>query len=115
MTMKLSNKMKQELRAEATLTLTHNYGISEGSTLYTFTQYIGNAGAALVRVYVMKDEKLYNITGLVAHAIEESTHTRDGKSWIKTTGNGYCRAEHVVNNLSWVLFKRGDAMAYKEM
>ena len=110
-----TKQLNAELKAQAVATLTENYGIVEGATLYTMTQYVGNVGTAYVRAYALADGAIYNVTGLVANAIGDKTHDKDGKTWIKTTGYGYSRAQHVVDGLSWVLFGIGSKLNYSEL
>jgi len=94
--------------------------IGEEATLYISTHYIGNVGTALSRVYIIGKgfgdvDELFNVTNVVAIATESKPHTKDGRDYLKTTGYGYNRAQHIADNLSYALFGRHDALAYEEI
>lgn len=108
---------KTELAArknEALESLRNGHGIVAGSRVFTFTDYVGNAGTAYVRVYIIDDNRLFNITWLVANAIGDTPKDREGKWMIKTTGYGYNRAQHVADALSWALFGKSGKIEYIE-
>lgn len=106
--------MTKQDQEHAKTVLAH-FGVSEETTLNYSTHYIGNVGTALSRIYLVVDGELYNVTGLVANAIGSKVHTKEGRDYLKTTGYGYNRAQHITDNLSYALFGKRDALAYKEV
>jgi len=107
-------KVSKEDITRAREILVH-YGVTEESTLAFSTHYIGNVGTALSRVYIVVNGEIANVTQLVGNAIEGKFTTKDGRDYIKTTGYGYNRAQHITDSLSYALFGRRDALAYKEV
>jgi len=90
------------------------WGIAAGSTLETFTTYVGNAGTAYVKVYYVHDGRLINLTWTVAGAINDKAVDRNGSWHIKTNGYGYNRAQHVIDALSWSMFGESGKLQYHE-
>jgi hypothetical protein len=90
------------------------WGIVEGSTLQTFTRYVGNYGTAYVKVYLIDGDRLINLTWTIANAIGDKAVDRDGSWHIKTTGYGYNRAQHVIDAVSWALFGDSGKLQYHE-
>jgi hypothetical protein len=100
-------------KADALESLTA-WGIVEGSTLQVFTHYVGNVGTAYVKVYMIDGDRLINITWLIANATGVKGTDRNGSWFIKTTGYGYNRAQHVIDNLSWAIFGTSGKLNYNE-
>lgn len=92
-------EIDKELKKEA-LRFISNLKLQTHETIYTQTDYVGNAGTAYVRVYVMRDNKPLNITWHVGHATSLSLRNRNGRHVIHTGGGGYSRGQHVVEFLS---------------
>lgn len=89
--------------------------VSDGDTICTITDYVGNQGTAYVRTYIIKDKELLNLTWYVGKATESKMKEREGRVWIRTGGGNYSRAESVTQALSLVLFKEFDHLKCFEL
>lgn len=107
-------KVSQELQDKARELMRGEMQPSDG-VLYCTTDYVGNAGTAYVRVFVVRANHIYNVTHTVAHAIGDTPKDREGKWYIKTTGWGYSRAQHIADALSWALYGESGGVSYREL
>ena len=109
----LNKADKAELKLNA-LEQLKTMDIQRGEIIYTSTQYVGNAGTAYVRAWVMRDNVPLSITWAIGHATAQTLKDR-GHWAIRTGGHGYSRAQHVVDALSWALFKQGGQLTDREI
>jgi hypothetical protein len=108
-------KQEREERIAHAKSVLHYYGVTEETIFYYSTHYTGNSGTALSRIYLVVDGGIRNVTQLVGNAIEGKFLTKDGRDYVRTTGYGYNRAQHITDSLSYALFGRRDALAYEEV
>lgn len=109
----LSKSRKAELKASALEQLTA-LDIQRGEIIYTSTQYVGNAGTAYVRAWLIRDGQPVPLTWMIGHATAQTLKDR-GHWAIRTGGYGYSRAQHVVDALSWALFGQGGQLTDREI
>ena len=102
----LTKARKAELKANA-LEQLNALDIKHGETVHTTTEYVGNRGTAYVRAWVIRNGEPVNITWHIGHATSQTLTERGGRWVIRTGGYGYSRSQHVVDELSWVLFGQG--------
>jgi hypothetical protein len=93
----------------------HGLGISENDTIWTITQYKGNAGTALVRAYFVKNGEPLNLTGFIGQVSAQTLVNHGGQTWIRTGGGGYSRSQHVTDSLSWHLFGIGQKLKDRDL
>jgi hypothetical protein len=110
----LTKSRKAELKANAIEQL-NAYGITQGETIYTSTDYVGNSGTAYVRAWIMRENEPVSITWHIGHATSQTLKDREGKWMIRTGGYGYSRAQHVTDALSWALFGKGGQLKDREI
>ena len=109
----LTKARKAELKANAIEQL-NAYGITQGETIYTSTDYVGKSGTAYVRAWIMRDNKPVSITWHIGHATGQTLKDR-GQWVIRTGGWGYSRAQHVTDALSYLLFGQGGQLKDREI
>jgi hypothetical protein len=110
----LTKSRKAELKANALEQLTA-LNIQRGEIIYTSTDYVGNAGTAYVRAWVMRDNAPVSLAWAIGHATAQTLKDR-GQHWaIRTGGGGYSRAQHVTDSLSWALFGQGGQLKDREI
>lgn len=109
----LTKSRKAELKANA-LEQLNALNIQRGEIIYTSTDYVGNAGTAYVRAWVMRDNEPVSLAWAIGHATAQTLKDR-GHWAIRTGGHGYSRAQHVVDALSWALFGQGGQLTDREI
>lgn len=109
----MATTIKQE-RKEASLEYLREL-VSNGDTIWTTTDYVGNVGTAYVRAWVIRDGEPFSITWAISHATSQVLKERDGRWVIRTGGGGYCRSQHVVDALSWALFGKGGQLKDRDL
>lgn len=109
----LSKTRKAELKANA-LEQLNALNIQRGEIIYTSTEYVGNAGTAYVRAWIMRDNAPVSLAWMIGHVTAQTLKDR-GHWAIRTGGGGYSRAQHVTDSLSWALFDQGGQLTDREI
>ena len=80
--------------------------VKAGDTLYTKVTHVSRSGMSRsIEVFLIQDSKPWNISYLIARALEDSVNQKHGG--IKVTGCGMDMGFQIVYNLSYFLFQKG--------
>ena len=108
-------QVKRDEIATAKIKLVENYQLVSGARVYVSIDSVSRSGMSRnMRVFVINDNKLYNITYYAGHALEWPVKDNSyGQRVIKVDGCGIDMAFHLVNTLSRVLHGDGYALTHE--
>lgn len=106
--MSMTKKEKREAKSEALVKLRE--WIKAGEKVYTTVTHVARSGMQRsIRVFIMRDNEPFEITGYTAHALD---YPRDDKNGgVKVGGCGMDMGFHIVYNLGRTLFPDGGSLA----
>lgn len=79
--------------------------LTPGDTVYTMVRNVSSSGMSrTMSLYIVKDNRLVNITYYAAHALEWPLVEKNGSRVLRVSGAGMDMGFHTVYTLSRVLF-----------
>ena len=108
-------QIKRDEIASAKTKLVENYQMTNGARVYVSIDSVSASGMSRnMRVFVINDNQLYNVTYYVGQALEWTVKdNKYGQRVIKVDGAGMDMAFHLVNTLSRVLHGDGYALTHE--